>query len=129
MLAKNLVRQIIKRGGTAEIRDRELSNSVCVHCGTTIRRHNVLNMAEPDYIAWLPTFALDDSVKCKHEPVPSFEVVGELGGYDVHAYGTNFSHYTTRSIAKRGHHDPFSDYNPGGWTCCNRLADLDWACR
>jgi hypothetical protein len=94
MLAKNLVRQIVKRGGTAKI----------------IERQHVSG---------------------------AFEVSGELNGYDVHMFLSNggtperggSSYYTVRPIAQRGHHDPFSDYNPGGWTFCNRLSDLDWAAR
>lgn len=56
---------------------------------------------------------------------------GELSNNDVHMYPRNGKpendYYTVRPITRRGAHDPFSDYNPGGWTFCNRLRDLDWA--
>lgn len=101
MQAKRLRNAIIKRGGTAEITARNL-------------RHN------PDF----------------HD-IKEYELSGELNGYDVHMYLSNpgdpatggSSFYTVRQVAKRGHNDPFSDYNPGGWTFCNRIADLDWAAR
>ena len=106
MLAKNLKRAIEKRGGTAAI--------IPLLQGDAIGRH------------WLTG-----------ERPEAWELSGVLGAYDVHMFLCNGgtpesggnSYYTVRPIAKRGHHDPFSDYNPGAWTFCNRLRDLDWACR
>ena len=71
------------------------------------------------------------------EAPESWELSGTLRGYDVHMFLSNGgtpnsggnSYYTVRHIEQRGHHDPFSDYNPGGWTFCNRIADLEWAAR
>lgn len=87
MLHKNIVRGIIKRGGTAAI-ERDHVGRDCV--------------------------------------------VGLLNGYDVHCYPGNGepsnSYFTVRPTYKRGDYDPTSDYNPGGWTFCNRISDLDWAC-
>jgi hypothetical protein len=64
---------------------------------------------------------------------PHWELSGTLNGHDVSMTGSNGTDscgfYTTRAIAKRGHYDMGSDYNPGGWTFCNRLKDLEWACR
>jgi hypothetical protein len=135
MLAKNLVKQITKRGGTAEIVERDMRGSVCQVCGDQIRKHNVLNMTGDDYDAWFSEDFLprENPEQCKdgsaHMPAIEVEVVGELRGYDVHMYGDSNGYFTTRAISKRGEYDQGSDYNPGGWTFCNRLTDLDWACR
>lgn len=60
------------------------------------------------------------------------ELVGEYNGYDVEMHinsdgGSSF--YTVRKISKRGEYDQGSDYNPGGYTFCNRINDLTWACQ
>lgn len=138
MLAKNLVRQIIKRGGTAEIRKRGgTTSSYCTGCGEYVTFRRVLSMVGPDYDAWLA----EDGDIChpsedgKHTGNFQWEVVGELNGHDVHMFLCNGgqpdkggnSYYTTRAIANRGYFDPSSDYNSGNWTFCNRLSDLDWA--
>lgn len=128
-------------GGEATIQEREGNASRCAHCGVDVRLRNVLNMNGPDYTAWLPQFVGDGSIRCtspdgNHEGIKSWEVIGTLKGYDVHMFVANLgqpddggnNYFTVRAISKRGHHDPFSDYNPGGWTFCNRLADLEWAC-
>lgn len=139
MLAKNLVAAAIKRGGTAELVERDLKHALCTKCGASLTHHNVLNMSGPDYMAWLPddAEAWDCTDGGKHEPTKSYEVAGILGNYDVHAFcqpdwqtgKPSFSSYTVRHTSKRGEYDPYSDYNPGGYTFCSRLADLDWACR
>ncbi len=103
MLAKNLQRAIEKRGGTAQITSRE-------------------GMQRSPFSGERPE---------------AWELSGTLGGYDVHMYLSNGgqpanggnSYFTVRPISKRGEHNPFSDYNPGGWTFCNRLRDLEWAAR
>lgn len=144
MLAKNLVREIVKRGGTAEIVARGTRNSTCVNCGEAVTKHHVLNMNGPDYEAWFshyqPMENLDHS-RCadgsKHKGRESYELSGVLGSYDVHMFLSNLgtpdkggnSCFTVRSISRRGEYDQSSDYNPSGWTFCNRLRDLDWACR
>jgi hypothetical protein len=101
MLAKNLKRAIERAGGTAAITRRD-----------GMRRDPITG-----------------------ERPECYELSGELRGYDVHMFIANRgtpetggnSYFTVRPIAQRGHNDPFSDYNPGGWTFCNRLRDLDWA--
>jgi hypothetical protein len=103
MQAKRLRNAIVKRGGSAAIKLRE-------HM-----RPDPLTGTVPQH----------------------WELSGELNGYDVHMFLCNGgqpadggnSYYTVRRISMRGHHDPCSDYNPGGWTFCNRIADLDWAVR
>lgn len=143
MLAKNLVREIVKRGGTAEITDREGRHSRCTGCGTGLTFHHVICAYEggEDYNTWLAD--TDNGTDCpgtpsaKHEPVIDYELSGTLGSYDVHMYLSNSgdpqtggsNYFTVRSISKRGTYDIGSDYNPGQWTFCNRLKDLDWACR
>lgn len=61
------------------------------------------------------------------------ELVGELNGHDVHMIISNYSDgqdfFTVRAITKRGEYDPGSDYNPGGYTFCNRIKDLNWAAK
>lgn len=88
MLHSNIIKGVIKRGGTAAL--------VADHVGR----------------------------EC---------VVGELNGYDIHCYPGNGkpsnSYFTVRKIAQRGYHDWTADYNSGGHTFCNRISDLDWACR
>lgn len=94
MQAKRLRNAIVKRGGTAEITERDPGHGAV-----------------------------------------TYELSGTLNGSDVHMFLANRgtpdtggnSYYTVRPITKRGAHDPFSDYNPGGWTFCNRIADLEWA--
>lgn len=101
MQAKRLRNAIIKRGGKAEIMRRD-------------------GMRRDPFTGEVPE---------------AWELSGTLNGSDVHMFLCNGgtpdsggnSYYTVRPISKRGHHDPFSDYNPGAWTFCNRIADLDWA--
>lgn len=103
MQAKNLKRAIEKAGGRAEITRRD--------------------GMRPDPITG--------------EKPEAWELSGELRGYDVHMFLCNGGtparggndYFTVRPVARRGHHDPFSDYNPGAWTFCNRLRDLEWAAR
>lgn len=98
MLAKSLISAVRKRGGTAELRHRE--------------------GLRPEYAA--------------SEGAATYEVVGELNGYDIHAFcqgeNNSFGHYTIRSISMRGHHDVFSDYNPGGYIFAERINALDLFC-
>lgn len=61
------------------------------------------------------------------ETYESVELIGELNGHDVHMHSDESSFYTTRRISDRGYNDPGSDYNPSGYTFCNRIKDLDWA--
>lgn len=151
MLAKNLVREIIKRGGTAEITEREGNRSDCKNCHKFIVRHNVLVGYEggEDYTAWFLDPDYDKFIegetngqRCEvtgqaHDPHRDYELSGVLGSYDVHMYLSNSgdpktggsSYFTVRAISKRGTYDMGSDYNPGQWTFCSRLKDLDWACR
>jgi len=129
MLAKNLVREIVKRGGEAEITERDLPRAMCTTCHEVVRRSKVLNMTGPDYVAWFSEPG--DSTTCPsgqpHTPRVEYEVNGTLNGYDVHMYGESSGYFTVRAISKRGYYDPCSDYNSGGYTFCNRLKDLDWA--
>lgn len=151
MQAKRLVNQIIKRGGTAEIKARDGRHSRCSACQKFIIRHDVIACYEggEDYVAWFldPNYdkfieGYTNGQRCEatgsdHEPIIDWEVVGELKGYDVHMFLSNSgqpqdggnSCYTVRSISRRGEYDPSSDYNSGGFTFCNRLTDLDWAVR
>ena len=135
MLATNLVKAILKAGGTAEIKERDMRASTCQVCGDSIRKHHVLNMTGDDYDAWFTEDYMPREwpQRCKdggnHTPRIDVEVVGEVRGYDVHAYGDTFASFTVRHQGKRGHHDPFSDYNSGGYTFCDRLKDLEWAAR
>lgn len=55
----------------------------------------------------------------------SHEVVGELNGYDIHMDDLESDFYTVRSVEQRGHYDPGSDYNPGGYSFRYRLSDLE----
>lgn len=57
---------------------------------------------------------------------PQHEVVGSLNGHDVHMYGTRSSYFTTRHESKRGQHDAWSDYNPGGRSFWSTLKSLDY---
>lgn len=92
MLAKNLQKAVIQRGGEASIIERNGAG---------------------------------------------YELTGTLGNYDVHMFLCNGgnpasggnSYFTVRPMAARGQYDPFSDYNPGGWTFCDRIKDLAWATR
>lgn len=148
MLAKNLVRQIIKRGGTAEIVERDRRESICTSCGRYVVKHDVICAYEggEDYTAWFlnPMYEAfeGDGEGCEatgddHTPVRDWEVTGTLRNYDVHMYLSNggqpedggSSYFTVRAISKRGQYDMGADYNPGGWTFCDRLKDLDWAVR
>jgi hypothetical protein len=103
MLAKNLKRAIEKRGGAAAITLRDGM------------QRDPITGERPE--AW--------------------ELSGTLNGYDVHMFLCNSgtpdsggnSYFTVRPSSKRGEYNPSSDYNPGGWTFCNRLRDLDWAAR
>ena len=56
-------------------------------------------------------------------------VTGELNGYDIEMLGNDSRFYTIRRINKRGYYDLGSDYNPGGYTFCNRIKDLGWTLR
>lgn len=56
----------------------------------------------------------------------SVNLYGELRGYDIHMIGDESSFYTGRRVTQRGHYDPGSDYNSGGYTYCHRQNDLDW---
>lgn len=61
------------------------------------------------------------------------DVIGELKDHDIEMHVSDYSggsdYYTVRHKNKRGHYDPYADYNTGDWTFCHRLKDLDWAIR
>lgn len=52
-------------------------------------------------------------------------VKGTLNGWDVHLIGHTSTFFTTRRITDRGHYDPGSDYNSGGYRFEYRLKDLE----
>lgn len=59
------------------------------------------------------------------------KLIGELNGYDIEMDGNGLngeesSYFVIRPISKRGEYDPSSDYNPSGYTFCNRIKELDW---
>jgi hypothetical protein len=51
---------------------------------------------------------------------------GTLNGWDVEMIGDESGFFTMRRITNRGHYDPGSDYNSGGYDFCNKLKELDW---
>ncbi|MEW1829406.1 hypothetical protein [Streptomyces sp. NPDC088196] len=59
------------------------------------------------------------------KPFDSFELVGTLGGYDIHMRGEECRFFTGRRISQRGYDDPGSDYNPGGYEFNYYIKDLE----
>lgn len=115
MLAKNLKRAIEKRGGTATITVRPLTRWAC-QCSSD----------------WQRCRSEERCAGCGAVRTEERELSGSLGNSDVHMFlgdDGGSSYFTVREVSRRGEHDPFSDYNPGGYTFCNRLRDLDWAVR
>ena len=62
-------------------------------------------------------------------PHTKTKVSGILNGHDVEMHDDDSTYFTARPVSKRGHYDPGSDYNSGGYSFYRRIKDLDCLAR